>query len=143
MAYKVPKADVLAEAIRNVLQEQNTVISQNLFTQLVNACLKCDDPDFTASEERIRRVTLARKLAKVQIVTREAEERSRQGRCPVCGSKTKRIQNETVFGGTVTLGYKCRACGYWTGLRRRIPTRYIFYSEGTRPTCADGVVRLA
>ncbi len=143
MAYKVPKADVLAEAIRNVLREQNTVISQNLLTELVNACLKRDEPDYTASEERIRRLTLARKLAKVQIVTREAEERSRHGRCPVCGSKTKRIQNETVYGGTVTLGYKCRACGYWTGLKRRVPTRYIFYGEEARLPCAEDVVPLA
>jgi len=138
MAYKVPKAEVLAEAIRIVLREQNTVISQNHLTELVNACLKRDDPDYTASEERVRRLTLTRKLAKVQIVTREAEERSRQGRCPVCGSKTRRIQNETVYGGTVTLGYKCRSCGYWTGLMRRIPTRYIFYSEGTKANCPEG-----
>jgi DNA-directed RNA polymerase subunit RPC12/RpoP len=134
MAYKVPRADVLAEAIRCVLNEQNTVISQNLLAELVNACLKRDDPDYTASEERIRRVTLIRKLARVQIVTREADERSRHARCPVCGAKTKRIQNETVFGGTVTLGYKCRSCGYWTGLRRRVPTRYIFHSESAGPT---------
>jgi len=29
-------------------------------------------------------------------------------------------------GGTVTLGYRCERCKYWTGLKRRVPTRYIF-----------------
>ena len=133
MTYKVPKADALSEAIKDVLKDQTTVISQNRFAQLVNQYLKRIDADFTASEERIRRVTLLNNLAKVEIETREADERSKKARCPVCGSKTERIQNETIFGGTVTLGYKCRSCGYWTGLRRRIPTRYIFYNEGMRP----------
>ncbi|HTY47568.1 MAG TPA: hypothetical protein VMB46_07875 [Methanomassiliicoccales archaeon] len=133
MTYKVPKADALSEAIREVLKDQTTVISQNRFAQLVNQYLKRIDAEFTASEERIRRVTLLNNLAKVEIETREADERSKKSRCPVCGSKTERIQNETIFGGTVTLGYKCRSCGYWTGLRRRIPTRYIFYTEGMRP----------
>jgi len=134
MPYKIPKADVLAEAIKEALREQSTVFSQNRFTELVNASLKRVDLDYTASEVRIRKVTLIKKLAKVQIETREAEEKSRQGRCPVCGSKTKRIQNETIFGGSVTVGYKCRSCRYWTGLYRRVPTRYIFYGEGVKPS---------
>jgi hypothetical protein len=41
----------------------------------------------------------------------------------------RRQQNETIFGGKVTLGYKCRACGYWTGLKRRVPVRYIFNAD--------------
>ncbi len=133
MTYKVPKANVLAETIKDVLKDQTTVISQNRFAQLVNQYLKRVDAEFTASEERIRRIALLNGLAKVEIETREAEERSKKARCPVCGSKTERIQNETIFGGTVTLGYKCPSCGYWTGLRKRIPTRYIFYTEGMRP----------
>ena len=36
----------------------------------------------------------------------------------------------TVFGGTVTLGYRCSRCGYWTGLRKRVPTRYVFTRRG-------------
>ena len=85
--------------------------------------------------------TFGPKLAKVEIQTREAEEKSRNVRCPVCGSKTKRIQNETVYGGKVTLGYKCRSCGYWTGMKRRVPTRYIFYGDGAKYPVPDESVR--
>jgi len=141
MAYKIPKADVLAEAIQAALKEQSTVVSQNRFAKLVNDKLKLVDAEYTASEERIRRVALYRKLAKVEIQTREAEEKSRNVRCPVCGSKTRRIQNETVYGGKVTLGYKCRACGYWTGMKRRVPTRYIFYGDGAKFPVPDESVR--
>ena len=36
------------------------------------------------------------------------------------------MKNITIYGGTVTLGHKCKRCGYWTGKTRRIPSRYIF-----------------
>ena len=89
MTYKIPKADVLAEAIQGALREQSMVISQTLLTKLVVSQLKRIDPQYTASEERIRRITVVRKLAKLVIETREADERSKKVRCPVCGSKTK------------------------------------------------------
>lgn len=129
MTYKIPKADVLALAIREALRDQKTVISQNKLTELVNANLRNMDPQFRASEGRIRRTTLVNKLAKVEIQTREVQDKSRNAPCPVCGKRMRRLQNETIFGGRVTLGYKCRACGYWTGLKKRVPVRYIFNAD--------------
>jgi DNA-directed RNA polymerase subunit RPC12/RpoP len=58
--------------------------------------------------------------------TRESDEKTAAGLCPVCGGRTEKIKNLTVYGGTVTRGYRCRACGYWTGLKKRVPTLYIF-----------------
>lgn len=134
MTYKIPKVDILALAIKEALREQRTVISQAKLTELVNLHLKRLDPEFTASEERIRRVTLATKLARVEIQTRELEDRSRNTPCPVCGRKRlRRVQNRTIFDGKVTLGYKCRACGYRTGLYRSVPVRYVFNAEGIEP----------
>jgi DNA-directed RNA polymerase subunit M/transcription elongation factor TFIIS len=134
MTYKIPKADILALAIKEALREQKTVISQAKLTELVNAKLKKMDPEYAASEERVRRITLITKLAKVEIQTRELEARSRNAPCPVCGKKRMRkIQNRTIFDGKVTLGYKCRSCGYRTGLKRSVPVRYIFNAEGIEP----------
>jgi hypothetical protein len=129
MTYKIPKVDVLTLAIREALREQRTVVSQNKLTELVNINLRNMDPQFRASEERIRRTTLSNKLAKVDIQTREVQGRGRKAACPVCGKRMRRQQNETIFGGKVTLSYKCRACGYWTGLKRRVPVRYIFNAD--------------
>ncbi|HUL39973.1 MAG TPA: hypothetical protein VLU38_06765 [Methanomassiliicoccales archaeon] len=134
MTYKIPKADILALAIKEALREHKTVISQARLTELVNSKLKKMDPEYAASEERVRRVTLATRLAKVEIQTRELEDKSRNAPCPVCGKKRmRRIQNRTIFDGRVTLGYKCRSCGYRTGLRKRVPVRYIFNAEGIEP----------
>ncbi len=134
MTYKIPKADILALAIKEALREQRTVISQTKLTELVNRRLKKMDPEYAASEERVRRVTLANKLAKVEIQTRELEDKSRNAPCPVCGKKRmRRIQNRTIFEGRVTLGYRCRSCGYRTGLKKSVPVRYIFNAESIEP----------
>jgi DNA-directed RNA polymerase subunit M/transcription elongation factor TFIIS len=134
MTYKIPKADILALAIKEALREHKTVISQAKLTELVNLKLKKMDPEYAASEERVRRVTLMTKLAKVEIQTRELEDKSHNTPCPVCGKKRmRRIQNRTIFDGKVTLGYRCRYCGYRTGLKRSVPVRYIFNAEGIEP----------
>jgi DNA-directed RNA polymerase subunit M/transcription elongation factor TFIIS len=128
----------LALAIREALREQKTVISQAKLTELVNFYLRRMDPEFTASQERVRRITLGSKLARVDIQTREREERSRNAPCPVCGRKRmRRIQNRTIFDGRVTLGYKCRSCEYWTGLRKKVPVRYVFNAEGAEPVYVE------
>jgi len=129
MSYRIPPAEVLAEAIKEALKSRAMVVSQHRLTGLVVKKLKEIDPSYTATEERIRKLSIDLNLAKIEIHAREAEERSRAGRCPVCGSKMKRIQNQTIFGGTVTLGHKCTKCPYWTGLRKRIPVRYVFYGD--------------
>ncbi|MEM0449334.1 MAG: hypothetical protein QW520_05880 [Methanomassiliicoccales archaeon] len=134
MSYKIPKADILALAIKEALREQRTVDSQAKLAELVNLRLRRIDPSYAVSEERVRRVALGSRLAKVEIQTREIEERSRKSPCPVCGRKRmQRIQNRTIFDGKVTLGYRCRFCGYWTGVRRKVPTRYIFNAEDAEP----------
>ena len=65
----------------------------------------------------------------LEIHAREANEKRGLTKCPVCGERVKRLKNMTVFGGTVTLGFKCPKCGYWSGLRRRVPTRYVFHGR--------------
>jgi hypothetical protein len=129
MSYRIPPAGILAEAITEALSDRPMVVSQQKLTAMVLKKLREKDPEYTATEERVRKLAIDRNLAKIEIHTREADERSRHGRCPVCSSKMRRIQNETVFGGTVTLGHKCTKCPYWTGMNRRIPICYVFYGD--------------
>jgi C4-type Zn-finger protein len=65
-------------------------------------------------------------LATVDIRCRDTREKTSAGACPVCDGRTERIRNLTVYGGSVTMGYRCRTCGYWTGLKNRVPTLYVF-----------------
>lgn len=126
MAYRKPSDTEVVEAIKDALHRHGVVNSQRKMTELVLKELRRHDPDYTVSEERVRKLAIRNGLANVEIHGRETRHRTTAGACPVCGGKTKRIRNLTVYGGTVTMGYRCEVCGYWTGLRQRVPTLYVF-----------------
>jgi DNA-directed RNA polymerase subunit RPC12/RpoP len=126
MAYRKPSDTEILEAIRDALQRHGVVNSQRKMTEFVLKELRRHDSDYSVSEERVRRLAIDNGLAKVEIHARESDKRTSARDCPVCGGKTFKIKNETVYGGTVTVGYKCKTCGFWTGLKLRVPTRYIF-----------------
>lgn len=129
MAYRKPSDTEILEAIKDALQRRGVVNSQRKMTELVLKELKRHDSDYAVSEERVRKLAIENGLAKVEIHARESKQKTSARDCPVCGGKTSRIRNETVYGGTVTTGYKCRTCGYWTGLKQRVPTLYVFSSK--------------
>ncbi len=124
--YRIPKDDVIRAAISRVFQTRHEVSSQRALKRLVEREVRGSE-NFRVGEERIRRLAIESGLTRLEIRAREADERRGLTKCPVCGERVKRIKNMTVFGGTVTLGFRCPKCGYWSGLRRRVPTRYVFH----------------
>lgn len=128
MPYRIPPVKVLSQSISEVIKEKRSVVSQRKFTELVVIKLRQKDPEYSASEERIRRTAIFRNLTRIHINYRETKEQARNGKCPVCGSETKEIHNQTLLGEEVKLGFKCVRCPYWTGPNRRVPVRYTFLS---------------
>jgi DNA-directed RNA polymerase subunit RPC12/RpoP len=126
MAYRKPSDTEILEAIRDTLQRHGVVNSQRKMTEFVLKELRRHDSDYSVGEERVRRLAIDNGLAKVEIHARESDKKTSARDCPVCGGKTFKLKNETVYGGTVTVGYKCKTCGFWTGLKQRVPTRYVF-----------------
>jgi hypothetical protein len=129
MPYRVPSDTEVVDAIKSTLQRHGVVNSQKKLTELVLRELRRHDSDYSVSEERVRRLAIENDLAKLEIRCRDADKRTAAGACPVCGGRMKRIRNLTVYGGTVTAGYRCSTCGYWTGIKCRVPTLYIFSSK--------------
>ncbi len=132
MSYRVPPGEVLAVAINDVLRENGTISSQRLFADLVREKLRCLDKDYTVTEDRVRRVALLAKLVDVEISTRDTGVKVKGGRCPVCASRLRKVKNGTIYGGSVTLGFKCVACPFTMGATRCIPTRYSFHESKRR-----------
>jgi len=124
-AYRIPKDDQVLAALRRATAVRPTVDSQRKLKRLVDKELRGEE-SFRVGEERVRHLAIDSKLFDLRILTRETEQRKSFVKCPVCTSRLRRLRNMTVFGGTVTLGYRCETCGYWTGLRRRVPVRYVF-----------------
>ena len=103
--------------------------SQHRLKLLVERDLKGEER-FRVGEVRLRLIAIESGLVDLEIHCRETGEMKSLIRCPVCAERLQRVRNMTVFGGTVTLGYRCGRCRYWTGLRRRVPIRYVFTRRG-------------
>ena len=123
--YRIPPDDAVRASLTRVFQTRHEVTSQRALRRLVEWDLRGSE-NFRVGEERVRRLAIDSGLVGIEIHTRETTEKRGITKCPVCGERVKRLKNMTVFGGTVTLGFKCPRCGYWSGLKRRVPTRYVF-----------------
>jgi hypothetical protein len=126
MAYRLADDETLLNALREALENRQTMGSQRELRLRVLAELRKTDPGLTASAPRLRRLAITSGLARVEIEWRETDKKRARSRCPVCGSGLRPTRNETVFGGTVTLGFRCPLCPFSSTLKRREPTRYLF-----------------
>jgi len=123
--FRRPKDEVVLAALDRVTATKRTVTSQRQLRRLVEKELRGEE-NYRLGGRRLRLLAIQSGRVRLETHCREMGEKTTIRRCPVCGSKTKRQRNMTVFGGTVTLGFRCETCGYWTGLKRRVPTRYVF-----------------
>ena len=103
--------------------------SQRALKRLVEKDLRGEEV-YRVGGPRLRQIAIDSGRLGLEIHCRETDEKKSMVKCPVCGQRLTRVRNMTVFGGTVTLGYRCSRCGYWTGLKKRVPTRYIFTRRG-------------
>ena len=126
--YRIPTDDTVTALIIDVMRETPTVRSQRLLHKLVSERIAGSNGNdsYRISERRIRRLAALSRSIELQIYCREGEEREFRNICPVCGKEMKPIRNATLYGWTVSTGRACDLCGYWTGKKERIPTRYVF-----------------
>lgn len=123
--YAIPSRRRVLRALERVLGARRVIPSQRELKALLDRAMRGDGP-YRVSGPRARRIAYDSGLVTLEIECRETHELKSLFKCPVCGHRLKRVRNMTVFGGTVTLGYQCSHCPYWTGINRRVPTRYTF-----------------
>ncbi len=127
MPYSIPSDEEIEDSLRYVMRRNRGVNSLQKLRKLVLKELRNNDPEYTVSSERLRKIAVTASFINTEIAARKGEKKKQlKGKCPVCGNKLEKTKNETIFGGSVTLGYKCEECPYWTTLKRRIPIRYDF-----------------
>lgn len=128
MLYKVPKDEEVLKSIKRVMKRHGTINSQDKLRELVERELQKIDKEYRVSKHRVRILAINSSYVSIEIHAREGEARREAiSKCPCCSSKLKVIKNKTIFDGIVTLGFSCTLCPYWTGKKRRIPTRYVFH----------------
>ncbi|RLF39600.1 MAG: hypothetical protein DRN12_06750 [Thermoplasmata archaeon] len=127
MGYWIPSDRQVKQILKRVLNKNKVISSQKLLRDLVLRELERIKPNAGLSKERLRRIAANSVFISLEIHAREGKTRKFQTNCPVCNTTLKRIRNQTIWGGVVTLEFRCPLCGYWTGKKRRIPSRYIFH----------------
>ena len=123
--YNIPSEEEVVEAAKRVFAKRVRVETQSELAKLILNELG-DDKEFRLSGGRAKRIILDNDLAILEVEYKELTETGTPRKCPVCMSKVKPLKNKTIFNGTVTLGFECTNCGYWSGLHRRIPSLYVF-----------------
>ncbi|MGM0510918.1 MAG: hypothetical protein ACQESD_07350 [Thermoplasmatota archaeon] len=133
MPYSIPSDEEIRDALKIVMKRMKGVGSLRKLRKLVLRELRIKNDEYTVSSQRLRKIAVTSSFIHTNIKARKDEDReSLEGKCPVCGNKLNMTKNETLFGGTVTLGYKCTECPYWTSMKRRVPIRYGFeYEKGS------------
>jgi hypothetical protein len=126
MSYSIPSDEEIEKALFEVLKDFRTVNSQNNLKKLVTKKLNKKKKKYGVGSSRLRHIALNSDFVKIEIHTREGDPRKLLNKCPVCGGSLKKIKNLTIWGGEVTIEFRCSKCSYWTGKKKRIPTRYIF-----------------
>lgn len=107
-------------------RHRGSVPSQHALWEEVARRLRDLDPPQLAGPGRMRSFLAV--SAGVEVDVRYARRDSRKPllSCPVCFGPVRPRQNETLWGDSVIVGYRCTRCTFWTPLRRRVPAQYTF-----------------
>lgn len=127
MNYHIPSDKQVETALKLVFKKFRTVQSQNKLKHLVSKELNKKKKKFGVSGRRLRNIAIKSDFIKLEIHSREGDPKKILAKCPVCEGALKRVKNLTIWGGEVTIEFRCSNCGYWTGKKKRIPTRYVFH----------------
>lgn len=127
MTYHIASDEQIKKALKKVLIKYRTVHSQIMLHKLVIKELTGKKEKYGVSGARLRSIAINSDFIKFEIHSREGDPKKTMNKCPVCSSNLKRVKNLTIWGGEVTIEFKCGTCGYWTGKKKRIPTRYVFH----------------
>jgi hypothetical protein len=127
MSFHIPSDKQLTDLIKRVLKKAHTIQSQSLLKKLIMDELKKRDKVYGVSPQRLRKLAIKSAFASLEIHSRDGDPNRILKGCPVCDHNLKQVKNLTIWGGVVTIEFQCPNCGYWTGKRKRVPTRYVFH----------------
>jgi hypothetical protein len=125
--FRRPAPEAVATAALELLRRRRgSPPNQAELARAVAPKLRDDLPRAALGGRRLRRILLATPGVRVDVTYAERARGELPRSCPVCGSALEPIRNTTLDGPRVELGARCRSCGYWTHLKRRVPVRYSF-----------------
>lgn len=122
-----PRDEEVVAALAVVFARFDKVETQHRLRKLVAEELARRKRPATVSGSRVRLLAIRAGLVHMETRTKEGDGIDGRKECPVCRARLRRVQNRTLTGGRVLVGLRCAACGYRTGRKLEVPTRYVFH----------------
>ena len=129
MTYHIPTDEQVISSLKKVLKENRSINTQAKLKKLVLENISSKKKKYGLSPNRLRKLAIDSDFVNLEIHSREGDPKKSMNRCPVCGNNLKKVKNQTIWGGKVTIEFRCKNCGYWTGKKKRIPNRYVFHHK--------------
>jgi len=127
MTYEIPEEQEVRKIILRILSKRGIIESQAELLREVLKHLHRRNKNYKLSGKRMRIIAINSGKVKIEIRYKLSDKLiEKMDKCPVCGGRMVKIENSTLDGGKVVIGFKCLSCPYWTGKQLRIPVRYIF-----------------
>ena len=114
----------IIKAISKIFSEHKVISSQRKLKELISKFLG----EKSVSERRLRKIAIDSGIVGIKILTRECREVFDMDKCPVCDSNINAINRKDIWGNLTKTEFVCNKCGYRSGIKKRVPTKYIFYS---------------
>lgn len=127
MSYHIPSDEKIIKALKTVLKKNRSINTQAKLKKLVSEKLNTKKKKYGVNPKRLRKLAINSDFVNLEIHSREGNPKKTMHKCPVCGNNLKKVKNQTIWGGKVTIEFRCINCGYWTGKKKRIPNRYVFH----------------
>lgn len=129
MGYHIPSDKQVINALKRIFAKNHTVRSQRELKELTEKELSTKKKQYGVSGKRLRKLAVQSSFISLEIHSHEGDPQKILTKCPVCGMTLNRVKNLTIWGGEVTIEFLCPRCKYWTGKRKRVPSRYVFHSK--------------
>ncbi len=127
MGYQIPPEEEVSRIIEKILKRRGTVESQRELHDEVMKHLVRMNKSYRLTPRRMRLIAINSGKVRMEIRYKVMDKNvESMETCPVCGSRMVKIENATLDGKRVVIGYKCVKCPYWTAKKLRMPIRYIF-----------------
>ncbi|AGI47268.1 hypothetical protein TALC_00257 [Thermoplasmatales archaeon BRNA1] len=123
----IPSEEEIVQAVRSVMTRKQRIESQRELFSLVKKELESVlGAKVRVSADRIRRIALSSRSAKVEIEYRETSKTSLPDICPVCGNAMSPVMNMNLDGNVTEVKRNCTVCAFSVANHIRVPGRYVF-----------------
>ncbi len=121
---RIPPKDMVVSIMKEVMHRRKVVTTLHELWILVLANLKKINKNFVISSHRVKQIAV--ELPEIEVKVKTRRGKGKLNVCPVCGSELISVYGKNLLGKKVQTGYKCKKCGFKTGIKTSSPMKYIF-----------------